>query len=76
MSIYHNYNTNCVCYTGTHDNKTVKHWLKSEEHYKLDYAKKYLRLFSYDIYTQGFIDVQHWLLLLKLALYLYRIIWI
>lgn len=52
----HNYNTNCVCYTGTHDNKTIKHWLKSEEHYKLDYAKKYLRLFSYDIYTQGFID--------------------
>lgn len=52
----HNYKNNCVCYTGTHDNKTVKQWLETEPNYKIDYAKKYLKLDSYNIYSQGFID--------------------
>ncbi|MFH1283110.1 MAG: 4-alpha-glucanotransferase [bacterium] len=30
MYIPHNYNNNCVVYTGTHDNNTVKGWFKEE----------------------------------------------
>lgn len=52
----HNYTTNSVCYTGTHDNKTLKQWLETEEEYKKNYAKNYLKMTSYEMYTRAFID--------------------
>ena len=38
----HNYNKNCVVYTGTHDNDTIKGWLETVSDNTLEYAKKYL----------------------------------
>lgn len=44
-SVYlpHNFkNTNCVCYTGTHDNDTVVGWAKSLKGDELKFCKEYL----------------------------------
>ncbi len=39
----HNYNTNCVVYTGTHDNNTIKGWWQSElKDYQKNLIKQYL----------------------------------
>lgn len=38
----HNYEHNCVVYTGTHDNDTVEGWLKSARRRDVSYALKYL----------------------------------
>lgn len=38
----HNYPTNCVVYTGTHDNDTVLGWIKAMKRKDLAYARKYL----------------------------------
>ena len=38
----HNYPTNCVVYTGTHDNDTVLGWITSMKRKDLAYARKYL----------------------------------
>ena len=39
----HNFETsNCVCYTGTHDNHTLRGWVKSNEDAVNDYAMRYL----------------------------------
>jgi len=40
----HCYLTNCVCYTGTHDNPPVNAWLAEMEEKDLDVAKRYLGL--------------------------------
>ena len=37
----HNYIKNCVCYTGTHDNDTIKGWYDSASKEEKDYAKLY-----------------------------------
>ena len=37
----HNYSKNCVVYTGTHDNSTVKGWEKEGDSKDVSYAKKY-----------------------------------
>lgn len=40
----HNYTTsNCVAYTGTHDNMTLRGWLADASKRELRFAKKYLR---------------------------------
>ncbi|MCR5718271.1 MAG: 4-alpha-glucanotransferase [Oscillospiraceae bacterium] len=40
----HNFRTpNCVCYTGTHDNETLKGWLAASGKKTVKYAKNYLR---------------------------------
>lgn len=40
----HNYNENCVCYTGTHDNLTLRQWYEESSTNDLDrdYARKYM----------------------------------
>ncbi len=40
----HNYDKNCVVYTGTHDNSTVVGWFKNIPKEDLEYAVKYLKL--------------------------------
>ena len=38
----HNYNSNCVCYTGTHDNETLVQWSEATSPEDYDYAVRYL----------------------------------
>ncbi len=38
----HNYQHNCVAYTGTHDNDTVEGWLASASRADVSYAMKYI----------------------------------
>ncbi|MDE6454740.1 MAG: 4-alpha-glucanotransferase, partial [Dysosmobacter sp.] len=38
----HNYQPNCVCYTGTHDNDTAAGWYASAPKRERDFAEKYL----------------------------------
>lgn len=38
----HNLNTNCVVYTGTHDNDTIMGWLESTDELVVKHAKDYL----------------------------------
>lgn len=40
----HNYDKNCVVYTGTHDNDTVMGWFSHATEEQQAYAKKYLKL--------------------------------
>lgn len=41
----HNFqNSNCVCYTGTHDNDTVVGWAKSLKGEELNFCKQYLNV--------------------------------
>ena len=37
------YTSNCICYTGTHDNETVLGWLRSLSKAELSYVKNYTR---------------------------------
>lgn len=38
----HNYTSNCVAYTGTHDNDTVRGWYETAPEHELDFARRYL----------------------------------
>jgi 4-alpha-glucanotransferase len=38
----HNYPSNCVAYTGTHDNDTVRGWYDSAPEHERDFARRYL----------------------------------
>ena len=38
----HNYPTNCVTYTGTHDNDTARGWYESAPEHERDFARRYL----------------------------------
>lgn len=40
----HNYNSNCVVYTGTHDNDTTKGWFKAAKPEDVALAKEYLNI--------------------------------
>ncbi len=40
----HNYSTNCVVYTGTHDNTTVNGWVKEMGKQDVEYARKYMHV--------------------------------
>lgn len=51
----HNYDKNCVVYTGTHDNDTVNGWLENADRQDIEYAIKYLRLTEEEGYNWGFI---------------------
>ena len=42
----HNYNNNCVVYTGTHDNDTVSGWFAGLDKESEDYVRRYLRDFE------------------------------
>ena len=45
----HNYTSNCVAYTGTHDNDTVRGWYKTAPEHERDYARRYLKTDGSDI---------------------------
>jgi 4-alpha-glucanotransferase len=49
----HNYVTNCVAYTGTHDNDTAHGWFESAEAHERNFAQRYLRVdgsdFAWDL---------------------------
>ena len=45
----HNYDQNCVAYTGTHDNDTTLGWYRSAPENERDYCNRYLRASEADI---------------------------
>ncbi len=49
----HNYEKNCVVYTGTHDNDTVLGWFKTAPKPSVRYAKEYLNLTKEEGYHWG-----------------------
>jgi len=51
----HTYDTNCVVYTGTHDNDTTIGWMKNADKYQVDYAKRYFALTKEEGYNWGMI---------------------
>ncbi|MBN1265478.1 MAG: 4-alpha-glucanotransferase [Anaerolineales bacterium] len=44
-----NYSQNCVAYTGTHDNDTVRGWYEAAPEEEKDFARRYLRVSGEDI---------------------------
>jgi 4-alpha-glucanotransferase len=56
-SVYlpHAYFENCVCYTGTHDNDTLKGWFDGIEPENIEMAKEYLGLNAEEGYLKGII---------------------
>ena len=40
----HNYEPNCICYIGTHDNEPMVQWLQNQEPEVLDWATRYMCL--------------------------------
>ncbi|MDD3168183.1 MAG: 4-alpha-glucanotransferase [Eubacteriales bacterium] len=51
----HNYEKNCVVYTGTHDNDTVQGWFAHAGEEQTAYAKRYLKLDATEGYHWGMI---------------------
>lgn len=51
----YNFYKNTVAYTGTHDNATLAEWLLTSPHNVFEYARQYLRLDTYNKYTEGLI---------------------
>ena len=51
----HRYPTNCICYTGTHDNATLAQWLGDAKGDDVAYAKRYLGLNDEEGYVNGII---------------------
>lgn len=51
----HNFNTNCICYTGTHDNHTLVGWLDTADEEELSLAKQYYGLNEEEGYARGVI---------------------
>ena len=51
----HAYEKNCVCYTGTHDNNTVKGWIDTMSENDFRYAKEYMGLNAEEGYNFGVI---------------------
>lgn len=51
----HNYTSNSVCYTGTHDNATTVQWLHEATPEDIAMAKKYLGLSKEEGYIEGII---------------------
>jgi len=45
----HTYSSNCVAYTGTHDNDTVRGWYESAPEHERDFARRYLGTNGSDI---------------------------
>ena len=51
----HNFEKNCVVYTGTHDNDTVRGWFETSPAEQVRFCKRYLHLDHREGYTRGFI---------------------
>lgn len=37
----HQYNSNCICYTGTHDNPTLQQWAEDSDSQVVEFAREY-----------------------------------
>ena len=55
----HNHTPNAVCYTGTHDNMTVRQWLEAADADSLAYASEYMYLNSAEGPVWGVIRTAH-----------------
>jgi len=44
----HNYQRNCVVYTGTHDNQTIRGWFEALNHNDKNFAIEYMNLYGRD----------------------------
>jgi len=55
----HNYDKNCIVYTGTHDNDTTKGWFKSLKKKDQNYAKKYMGIKSNRDVVKGLVRLAH-----------------
>ena len=55
----HHYEKNCIVYTGTHDNDTVKSWLKSAPKDEKDFAISYCRMHNKNTYTWSIIQTAY-----------------
>lgn len=51
----HNYDKNCVVYTGTHDNDTTLGWFSQASEEQVSFAKRYLKLDEAEGYHWGMI---------------------
>ena len=51
----HTYIQNTICYTGTHDNMTVRQWLEAMDHDARCYARDYMQLNEQEGYVWGVI---------------------
>ncbi len=51
----HNYDKNCVVYTGTHDNDTITGWIECTIEDDINFAENYLKLNEAEGYHWGFI---------------------
>ncbi|MFT9497853.1 4-alpha-glucanotransferase [Anaerosolibacter sp.] len=51
----HNYEKNCVVYTGTHDNDTIMGWMNTANKLDVEHAKEYLNLTEDEGYHWGFL---------------------
>ncbi|PKM94875.1 MAG: 4-alpha-glucanotransferase [Firmicutes bacterium HGW-Firmicutes-1] len=62
----HNYDKNCIAYTGTHDNDTVMGWMVNADKKDVTKAIAYLKLDETEGYSWGFIRAA-WSTVAKLA---------
>ena len=55
----HTYDTNCVCYTGTHDNATLRQWYEqsSENDRDRNYARKYMGISEGEDFCKAIIQL-------------------
>ncbi len=51
----HTYTRNSVCYTGTHDNMTMRQWFETASPEAVEYAKEYMSLTEQEGYVWGVI---------------------
>ena len=51
----HTYSRNTICYTGTHDNMTMRQWFDTADKEAVDYAADYMRLSQEEGYVWGVI---------------------
>jgi 4-alpha-glucanotransferase len=49
----HTYPVNSVCYTGTHDNMTMRQWFETATEEAVEYAKEYMALTEKEGYVWG-----------------------
>ena len=49
----HNYPVCSVCYTGTHDNTTMRHWFETADEKAVELAKNYMRLTEEEGFVWG-----------------------
>ena len=51
----HCYNSNCVCYTGTHDNATLRQWMQEAAPEDVAFAREYFRIPEGSSFCEGVI---------------------